>query len=791
MPPYYHFFPLFALSVCAHSLWAEDIETIEVVSSANGASAITADQLIADDIGVYQLDSLSSLTDHSPNLFISNTLVNSKVSLRGMSSGDDRSFSSSVAMFKDGIYLARGRMALSQWLDMEGVEVYRGPQTINYGLNATAGAFAMHSKRSNADDDFSLVLKSSHEFEYNASQYTAIVGGGVGPVGLRFAASTLDQDELWTQNSEPEEQSIKNDIARLSAVFKISDTFSTDFSYEYSHFEQQGQATEVINGELNLAGDLPSGLGLQDRISAMNSFATASGLALWNLGSENSQADSLSHHQTDASIYNKNAIAIKSKQSTVGVEQNSQLATVGFNGLINDWVLSAKLGYLDNDHDQLINGAGLAENIYYAASFEEYTQSSGQFDIASDQEGAIRFKTGVYVHSSELFTEQPNAIRPDFFAALVTGFPVELVQQQNFNGFDVLELFNASLNEEGTLFSAYGEVAFDLADTWELALGLRHTQEDKKYLRNAATDGSSIYLLQPDNTVGPDTGSALVNATGKAVGASSGEVDSSYTLPELRLSWRATDAMQVFARYAENAKPAGIAAAGSTPADKIEYKEEYARSLELGLSHQLPANNVSYGLNAFVTQYEDLQVKTTVIANTGPISYIDNAAEAESFGVELFSAWAVTDALTMGTNVAWLQAQYKDFVDAPCSRSAPTNCDKSGETLPFAPALSGNIYAAYHHAISADLSLISGINLAFSSDYMIEGTLESTLEQESWQRLSAYIGLEGNGGLWDVLLTGKNLNDVYVLGGAIPLQGYDLVYPEAGRQVYLQVSLKL
>ncbi|MDH3991809.1 MAG: hypothetical protein OEV47_02815, partial [Gammaproteobacteria bacterium] len=76
--------------------------------------------------------------------------------------------------------------------------------------------------------------------------------------------------------------------------------------------------------------------------------------------------------------------------------------------------------------------------------------------------------------------------------------------------------------------------------------------------------------------------------------------------------------------------------------------------------------------------------------------------------------------------------------------------------------------------------------VSFSDEYNVEGTLEPTLMQDSWTRLSGRVGIEAADAKWSVTVIGRNLTEEEVWAGGQPLLGYDMVYPTMPRTVTLQ-----
>ena len=98
-----------------------------------------------EELGKNNIANLLDMSESLPNVHITETSSSKRIFIRGIGSGTNAGFEQSVAMYKDGIYLGRGHQAKFPFLDMERIELIKGPQAVMFGKNATAGALSMSS----------------------------------------------------------------------------------------------------------------------------------------------------------------------------------------------------------------------------------------------------------------------------------------------------------------------------------------------------------------------------------------------------------------------------------------------------------------------------------------------------------------------------------------------------------------------------------------------------------------------------------------------------------------------
>lgn len=106
---------------------------------------------------------LEDLQFSVPSFNLTETGIATNIFIRGVGSGVNQGFEQSVGTFIDGVYYGRAQSSRAPFLDLERIEVLRGPQTILFGKNSIGGALNITTAR--PTDTFEGYVRASHEFE--------------------------------------------------------------------------------------------------------------------------------------------------------------------------------------------------------------------------------------------------------------------------------------------------------------------------------------------------------------------------------------------------------------------------------------------------------------------------------------------------------------------------------------------------------------------------------------------------------------------------------------------------
>ena len=139
------------------TLW-EQTES-EVLNDLVSVSALDGEKLA--DAGIENIEDAAA---YVPNLVLAQTETGTNIVIRGIGAGVNQGFDQSVGLFVDGVPLPRSQMARAPFLDLDGLEVLRGPQYVLDGNFSLAGSVHMQTKQTL--DEFEAGI----DFNYVPSQ---------------------------------------------------------------------------------------------------------------------------------------------------------------------------------------------------------------------------------------------------------------------------------------------------------------------------------------------------------------------------------------------------------------------------------------------------------------------------------------------------------------------------------------------------------------------------------------------------------------------------------------------
>jgi len=248
-------------------------------------------------------------------------------------------------------------------------------------------------------------------------------------------------------------------------------------------------------------------------------------------------------------------------------------------------------------------------------------------------------------------------------------------------------------------WAIFGQATYDVTEWIGLTAGLRYTQEKKGVSRlteNPFVEGEGRILLDAD-------GRAIFDAW-----TPMGSIQA--TAPDDWLEETPLDFLMGYFTYARGFKGGGFNAAASATrqvAQDLEpYQPEFLDSFEIGFKTMGWEDKLTFNSSFFIGKYEDIQVVTTTALpgadpNDLPVveRTIQNAAKATIKGMELETLARPIDGLELTGSIGLLDPIYNDYIGI--SDIDGTQLDRSGQTFNDVPEFTSFVSVQYSFEVDA------------------------------------------------------------------------------------------
>ncbi|MBN7796984.1 TonB-dependent receptor [Parahaliea mediterranea] len=744
-------------------------------------AAMTGDKI--DDTGI---TSLEELTLYVPNVSINSGANTPNLFIRGIGSGTNAGFEQSVGMYIDGVYAGRGPLAaVPTTMDLERVEILKGPQGILFGKNTIAGAINITTAK--PSQEFEGMAEALYAPDHGEEQYNLVLSGPLGDTLYGRIAARYDAMDGWWDNelSGKEGPDLSNTYVRGSLLWEASDTIEVHAKYELGDFSR-GESPSVVYqsdfaGQENFAGDVPFPV-ISDR--------------------DEGAVDFEDYTDTDTDV-----------------------AAVTLNWDLDFATFTSITAYSAYEFERGQNSDLTATAAIHRTMWEDYEQFSQELRLVSPGGDTIDWIAGAYFQSAELDISRRNHAL-DMAQAGPLGVRGALVQTQ--------EPVPSVFDQESESWAVFGQATWNVADSWRVTGGLRYNEESKDLDKVTQQDmlgirfGDNIFFANPLN------GQYVSDLRAHEFTGLSRDEDK-WTF-SLNTQWDATDNAMIYASVSTGFKGGGYDESYSNEGTTIrlanpitgeltgesvpgvdpsviEYADEEVLAYELGAKMSLLDGAAELNVALFRMEYDNLQTSSLV----GDVFRVGNAGEAISQGLEIDGRWLVTERLTIGGAVAYLDAYYDDFTGATCTIPqtvdpannpgcldengsnitvplSPGGQDLTDETLLFAPEWSTNLNAQYVMPIGDTMELLTSVDINYNDELYSALDLDPDTVHDAYTLVNARIALASIEDTWTVALIGKNLTDeeTYLWKNDVPATNSNSYFaiPERPRSLAVQVRYR-
>ena len=640
---------------------------------------------------------VTRLQDIAPGLSIGRSGSDARPNIRGINTeaiganSDPR-----IAFYVDDVYQSRTSQALAAFVDLERVEVQRGPQGTLYGRNSFGGNIALYSATPKADFGAGASLLYGRFNRLRAEGFVNV------PLSSGIQARLAGMSE------------------RQDGYVKNTSTGS-DLGDERQYF---------IRGSLRLA---PEDSGLEIVLRA----------SYWNQGGNGISAFGYKSLGTpyDPSL-------VRGPGGTLTVGGRTLTFPSGFNGGsafgINSFINSR---FRDNIVDVTVNGVGVdlglpIERDPYKINFDtvtvrdtEQTQFSGSlsYDFGSVMLRAITGYADFYAVRSSDNDFSPFPVAIDYNKTDVKTFSQEIQLLSNdktsplqwivggyYYNDKIREIFfsdnNLAFFTTGTgplypggaigilptgsisatrddvyapvqlktkSYAAFAQASYNLTEALRVTGGVRYTSDEKNYAAGVTTVGLTpkpvgvtnfaFGLHQPTNftcgstTTAQGTTSVAQGATTPATFTQCGNARFKFATFRGAIDYKIGERNLVYASVSTGRRSGGFNNVLIDPANPalgvIAFQPEKVTAFEIGSKNRFLDNTLQLNLAAFYNKFGGLQVQRQVPAPNGltTLSIIENSGKGRSYGLEAEMIYKPVPPLTLSLSAVYLNSKYTEY----------------------------------------------------------------------------------------------------------------------------------
>ncbi len=272
--------------------------------------------------------------------------------------------------------------------------------------------------------------------------------------------------------------------------------------------------------------------------------------------------------------------------------------------------------------------------------------------------------------------------------------------------------------------SFFGELAFDITPTLTATFGAR------RYDIEFELSGQSSFGQRAS---GPQAaGGARVDDSL----AGQSPATQKDTIFKANLSWQLNDDVLLYTTFSQGFRSGGFNrnGTGNTANDvPFFFESDDANNYEFGWKTQFLDNSLQFNGAAYYVDFTGLQqgVLDFSISN---LTFFDNVGEAEIFGIEFDTQWAVTDELSLFGAFSYIDSE---LVDLPATL---VNISPVGSELPFAPKTQGTLGARYEKQVGA--FTVFGQGIVFYTDERFNSLVDvARIELDSYTTVNTSFGV--------------------------------------------------
>jgi iron complex outermembrane recepter protein len=676
----------------------ETVQDVPIAISVVGGEHI-------DNTGSFNVGRLQQLT---PTLqYYSSNPRNTAVNIRGIGVPfglTNDGIEQGVGIYVDDVYFSRVASATFDFLDVERIEVLRGPQGTLYGKNTTAGAINISTRQPTFDFEGRAEISVGN---LGFRQAKAAVSGPLSDhVAARLAlSSTGRRGTLWNVTTDRWINEQDNLGLRAQLLWEAADTLSVTLSADYSEQDPECCGTVFVR-----TGATQRAIDRQYEALAAAQNYSAPGSDAFDRVTD-----------LDASLNAGNRIG----GASVKAVWDSGIGTLTSISAWRFWDWKP-----ENDRD--FTGLPITTLSQNPSQQDQFTQ---EFRL-SGGDSALEYTLGAFAFRQSVDTQGSQQQGPAASAWLIAPSNPLSADPTVLDGLTARN----SITLDNTSAALFGQLSWQLLPRLTLRPGVRLNYDSKDGVYDSVVTNGDGQRVNFDST------DPRIIAQRAVLAPQYFEVDySDWNFSyDLTASYRLADEILAYATYAKSFKSGGvnlngvpgdasgqpILAAATVDPEKVDH-------FEIGLKARFWDRRVTLNLAAFRTDIRDYQALVTNGSLGVLRGYLANADKVRTQGIEADFSVRPGTRFNAYLNAAYTDATYRRFTDAPCPPELSGGTTAVEGQTPSAPGTPGGISPA-----NCDISgqRLPGVS-EWSLSYGAEGNLPVTVLGLDG---AAYVGIDGS-----------------------------------------------
>ena len=630
-----------------------------------------------------------------------------------------------VGFYVDGVYHARPATAAFDFVDLERVEVLRGPQGTLFGKNTTAGAINVVTTAPSFNPDFRF------ETRVAGDDYRQYMGAASGPLAGdvlagRFSASWLERDGvIHDVRTGADLNTLGTSAMRGELLFKPMDGLRFRFIADRSNFDSTC-CTQVY---FAVAPTLKAAARQYPALAAGQSYVPPS----------------LNPYDRITDI--DGPLAVDTAEGGLSTTIDWDIGEFTLTS-ISAW----RFWKWDAENDRDYTGLSIQTSQHIPSRQDQYSQ---ELRIATRGDRRVDYVAGYYFFKQSI-DGRPITVYGPLAAYWLLG-PPPATPSNLLDGYRT----DGDTRFESASRAVFGEATWHATRRWDLTLGWRYTLEHKDGRFDATVSGGLATTIPALvnaklSILRPQSYSAAVDDDG-----GSGRVVASYRFPSNLLTYMS---------YSRGEKSGGINMSGlplnaqNQPAlATAVVRPERNRTTELGVKMQLAKGRVTLNADLYDTRVHDFQAN---VVDTGPGAlrgYLANIEAVHVQGAEIDSTYRIGRHFTAYASLAYADGVYDSYKNGPCPieaiGSATTICDLSGKPLSALPRWTRSAGMEFTRGLGG-----RGRELYLRGDLVSRTGIYGDPSDSQYTRIDGYAVVNASVGLrragpWEISLWARNLLD--------------------------------